>query len=69
MLKKLKSIYASGGTNLMSGFDQTKILLNKYSKRISLKRIFVFSDGQINEGIMAHDQLLKEVKSMKNQLK
>jgi Ca-activated chloride channel family protein len=67
MLKKLKSIYASGGTNLMSGFDQTKILLNKYSKRISLKRIFVFSDGQINEGIMAHDQLLKEVKSMKNQ--
>jgi Ca-activated chloride channel family protein len=67
MLNKLKPINPSGGTNLMSGFDQAKHLLNKYSKRISLKRIFVFSDGQINEGIMAHDQLLKEVKSMKNQ--
>jgi Ca-activated chloride channel family protein len=66
MLNKLKSIYPSGGTNLMLGFDQTKILLNKYSKRISLKRIFVFSDGQINEGITGHDQLLKEVTSMKN---
>jgi Ca-activated chloride channel family protein len=66
MLNKVKSLYASGGTNLMAGFDQTKILLTKYSKRTSLKRIFVFSDGQINEGITAHDQLLKEVTSMKN---
>jgi Ca-activated chloride channel family protein len=66
MLNKLKSIYASGGTNLMSGFDQAKHLLNKYSKRTNLKRIFLFSDGQINEGITAHDQLLKEVTSMKN---
>jgi Ca-activated chloride channel family protein len=65
MLDKLKSLDASGGTNLMSGFDQTKILLNKYSKRTSSKRIFVFSDGQINEGITAHDQLLHEVTSMK----
>ena len=66
MLNKLKSLYASDGTNLMSGFDQMKILLDKYSKRTSLKRIFVFSDGQINEGVTAHDQLLHEVKSMKN---
>jgi Ca-activated chloride channel family protein len=65
MLTKLKSLHASGGTNLMSGFDQTKILLNKYFKRTSLKRIFVFSDGQINEGVTAHDQLLHEVTSMK----
>jgi Ca-activated chloride channel family protein len=66
MLKELKSIYASGGTNLMSGFNLVKDLLNKYSKRTSLKRIFLFSDGQINEGITAHDQLLKEVTSLKN---
>jgi hypothetical protein len=37
MLNKLKPINPSGGTNLMSGFDQAKHLLNKYSKRISLK--------------------------------
>ena len=66
MINKLESLYAGGGTNLMSGFDQTKSLLTKYSKRTSLKRIFVFSDGQINEGITAHDQLLNEVTSMKN---
>ena len=66
MLNKIRNLYPSGGTNLMSGFDNTKILLNKYSKRKSLKRIFVFSDGQINEGITAHDQLLKEVTIMKN---
>jgi Ca-activated chloride channel family protein len=66
MINKLKSLHARGGTNLMSGFDQTKSLLTKYSKRTSLKRIFVFSDGQINEGITAHDQLLNEVTSMKN---
>ena len=66
MLNKLKSLYTSGGTNLMSGFDQTKILLDKYSKRTSLKRIFVFSDGQINVGVTDHGQLLDVVKSMKS---
>ena len=66
MLTRLKSLHASGGTNLMTGFDQAKGLLTKYSKRTSLKRIFLFSDGQINEGVTAHDQLLKEVTSMKN---
>ena len=66
MLSKLRSIHASGGTNLMSGFDKAKVLLEKYSKRTSLKRLFVFSDGQINEGVTDHQQLLNEVKSMKN---
>jgi Mg-chelatase subunit ChlD len=66
MLDKLRSLYSSGSTNLMAGFDQAKILLGKYSKRTSVKRLFVFSDGQINTGVTAHDQLLSEVTSMKN---
>jgi Ca-activated chloride channel family protein len=66
MLDKLRSLYSSGSTNLMAGFDQAKILLGKYSKRTSVKRLFVFSDGQINVGVTAHDQLLSEVTSMKN---
>ena len=53
MSKKLKALHASGGTNLMSGFDETKLLL-------------VFSDGQISKGVTAHDQLLQEITSMKN---
>lgn len=66
MLNRLNALHSSGGTNLMSGFDQTRLLLKKYSERKSLKRIFVFSDGQINEGVTDHQQLLHEVTSMKS---
>ena len=67
MLNRLKSLYAQGGTNLMSGFHQTKTLLDKYSKRSGVvKRIFVFSDGQITAGVIDHNLLLNEVTSMKN---
>lgn len=65
MLEKLQSLHPDGGTNLMAGFDQTKILLDKYSKRPSVKRIFVFSDGEINVGVTDHTALLNEVSSMK----
>lgn len=66
MVEKLNSLYTTGSTNLMAGFEQTKILLKKYSKRPSVKRIFVFSDGQINVGVTDHTLLLNEVTSMKN---
>ena len=65
MLNRLKSLKALGGTNLVAGFDETRLLLKKYSTRRSLKRIFVFSDGQINHGVTDHQQILNEVTSMK----
>ncbi|CAF1023651.1 unnamed protein product [Rotaria sp. Silwood1] len=66
MLKALHALYPSGGTNLMAGLDQVIPLLKKYSDRSSVKRFFILSDGQINEGITDHNLLLKEITTIKN---
>jgi hypothetical protein len=66
MLKALHALYPSGGTNLMAGFDQVIPLLKKYSDRFTVKRLFILSDGQINEGVTDHELLLKEVTNIKN---
>ena len=65
MLKALHTVYPGGGTNLMAGFDQVIPLLKKYADRSTVKRLFIFSDGQINEGVTNHGQLLQEVTSIK----
>ncbi|CAF1344586.1 unnamed protein product [Didymodactylos carnosus] len=65
MLNALHALYPTGSTNLMAGFDQVITLFKKYSERLTLKRLFVFSDGQINQGVTQHEQLLKEVTYMK----
>ena len=65
MLKALHGVHPGGGTNLMAGFDQAISLLKKYADRSTVKRLFVFSDGQINEGVTDHRLLLQEVTSIK----
>lgn len=66
MLNALHALYPSGGTNLMAGFDVVMPLLKKYSDRSTVNRLFVLSDGQINEGVVDHGQLLATVKNIKN---
>ncbi|CAF2223237.1 unnamed protein product [Rotaria magnacalcarata] len=66
MLKALHKLQPYGGTNLMAGLDQVIPLLKKYSDRFTVKRLFILSDGQINEGVTDHGMLLKEVTRIKN---
>ncbi|CAF1254284.1 unnamed protein product [Rotaria sordida] len=66
MLKALHKLYPSGGTNLMAGLDQVIPLLKKYSDRSTVKRFFILSDGQINEGVTDHKLLLNEITTIKN---
>ncbi|CAF2549110.1 unnamed protein product [Rotaria sp. Silwood2] len=66
MLKALHALYPSGGTNLKAGLDQVIPLLKKYSDRSTVKRFFILSDGQINEGVTDHNLLLKEITAIKN---
>ena len=65
MLKALHALYPSGGTNLMAGFDTVIPLLKKYADRSTVNRLFVLSDGQINEGVTDHRQLLGAVTAIK----
>lgn len=65
MINMLSTLYASGGTNLMAGLNQVTHLLKKYSDRLTVKRAFILSDGQINEGITDHNLLLKEIATIK----
>ncbi|UJR07337.1 hypothetical protein I4U23_011624 [Adineta vaga] len=66
MLTILHNLYPSGGTNLKAGLDQLIPLLKKYADRSTVKRVFILSDGQINEGITDHNLLLKEITTIKN---
>jgi len=65
MLEKLKPFETFHGTNLTSAFHQMTILLQKYSQRTGIKRIFIFSDGKINKNVIDHPALLHELTSMK----
>ncbi|CAF1061864.1 unnamed protein product [Adineta ricciae] len=66
MLNILHNLHPGGGTNLQAGFDQLMPLLKKYADRSTVKRVFILSDGQINEGVTDHNLLLKEITTIKN---
>lgn len=57
ILDKLNKVNANGGTNISYGLETSKKLLNKKKNKNILQKIFLFSDGLPNEGMVNDTEL------------
>jgi len=59
LINHVKSIGTSGNTNLWGGLEKGAELVNKYKKPGYISRIFLFSDGLVNEGVKDKAQIIE----------
>jgi len=68
LLNMVAKVDTCGNTNLSAGVELGASLLEKYGVKGHTKRIFLFSDGHVNEGLKTHSEIFKLITQIHEKL-